>query len=91
MSGIFKLLLTVLFGGILFWFILVNRFSVQISLNPFWGDLQLPLGEVLFLSVLFGFIWGALIVWLNGMSVRRLCRTQKKELKKFSEQASESA
>jgi uncharacterized integral membrane protein len=85
-SSLLKILFTVSFVVILFWFILINRASVPVSFAPLWGDFSLPFGGVIFLSVLFGFIWGALIVWFNGASIRNDYRKKKKELKKLVEQ-----
>ncbi|HNQ91386.1 MAG TPA: LapA family protein [Alphaproteobacteria bacterium] len=86
MSGFFKIVLTFLFAAILFWIILVNRGPVAFSLDPLWNADHLPMATIIFAAVVFGFLWGALVVWLNGAKVRSQCRQQKKEIQKLEEQ-----
>lgn len=85
MTALLKIFFTLLFGGVLFWVTIVNRSLVSLSLAPLIDGLSLPLGAIIVVATIAGFLWGALIVWLNGAPVRTLCREQKKELRKLSE------
>lgn len=87
MSRLIKIVATLAFAAPLFWLILVNRGFVDFSLEPFIPDLSISLAVIIFGSVFFGFLWGALIVWLNGSPLRSELRRQKKELKKVSDQS----
>ncbi|MGH1456072.1 MAG: LapA family protein [Alphaproteobacteria bacterium] len=71
------LVLTVLIAG----FAVINRFDVTISWNPVSDPVILPFYVVLLGSLLVGFLFGGGLVWLNGSSVRREKRKQKREIK----------
>ncbi len=84
MAAVLKILSTVIFSGFLFWIVLANRENVSVSLYPIWTEFTVPFGVVIFLSVLFGFLWGSLIIWFNGADMRSDYRKKKRELKKIS-------
>lgn len=90
MSGLFKIFLTLVFAAVLFWIVLVNRGAVVFSFEPVWNSFPLPLAVIIFTAVVFGFIWGALVVWLNEAKTRSQCRKQKKEIRKLEEQVGTS-
>jgi len=89
-ATILKFFFTVLFVAPLFWIILANRTDVGFSMEPLLSGFSIPLAAVVFSSVLYGFIWGALIFWLNGSSLRKKFREQKKEIKKLNVQVGSS-
>lgn len=86
MSGLFKFVATLIFVALLFWVIVVNRSPVLFSFSPFINDASVPLAVIIFGAVAFGFLWGALIVWINGAVLRHDFRRQKKELKKVEKE-----
>lgn len=86
MASLLKILSTVLFVVPLFWVILANREEVSLSFAPLWSGYNLPFAAIIFLAVLYGFVWGALIFWANGSSLRQSFRRQKKEIKKLNNQ-----
>ena len=83
-SNIFKIVFTVLFVSLLFWVVLANRGDVSFSLSPIISEFSIPLALIIFASVLFGFVWGMLIIWLNGAELRRNYRQQKRALAQAS-------
>lgn len=66
-------------------FALANRGRVSLSLFPF-GDAELPLFLILFLSVLFGSLLGGFIVWNAQRPWRALSRRQEKEIDDLREE-----
>lgn len=78
--NIVKIVCTILFVSMLFWVVLANRGGVSFSLAPLFTEFSLPLALVIFASVLFGFVWGMVIIWLNGADLRRSYRLQKRAL-----------
>ena len=86
MSGFFKIVLTLVFAAVLFWMILVNREAVGLSFEPFLNSFPVPLAIVIFAAVIFGFVWGAMVVWLNEGKTRAECRKQRKEIQRLGQQ-----
>jgi uncharacterized integral membrane protein len=60
-----KLAVTLVMAGLLLWVCLFNHQSVDITLPPFEKTLSLSVPVIIFLSLITGFIWGALMIWLN--------------------------
>ncbi len=83
-SNIFKIVFTVFFVSLLFWVVLANRGDVSFSLSPIIPEFSVPLALIVFASVLFGFVWGMVIIWLNGSDLRRNYRLQKRALAESS-------
>lgn len=82
MSALVKFLVTFLFVIIILWLSVFNRSAVEFSIYPLLLDpLSLPLAIIILGCVLMGFIWGALIVWLNGGKTRSEARHLRREVK----------
>ena len=81
MSALSKALVTILFVIIIFWLSVFNRDAVDFSVYPFVEAAPIPLALIILSSVMLGFIWGAVIVWLNGGVTRSEARRLKRELK----------
>jgi uncharacterized integral membrane protein len=90
MSTLGKTLVTILFVVIIFWLSVLNRQDVDFSVYPFLEGLSLPLPIIILCSVLLGFMWGALIVWLNGGKTRSEARRLRRELKNAEQQNHQS-
>jgi len=80
---LFKFIVTIFFVIIIFWLSLFNRDAVEFSLYPFIESVSFPKALIILGSVLTGFIWGALIVWLNGGQTRSEMRQLRREVKSF--------
>jgi uncharacterized integral membrane protein len=81
MSALSKALVTILFVIIIFWVSIFNREAVDFSLYPFIDATPIPLALIILCAVMLGFIWGAVIVWLNGGVTRAEARRLKREVK----------
>jgi uncharacterized integral membrane protein len=87
MSALVKFLVTFLFVVIILWLSVFNRSAVEFSVYPFVLDaLSVPLAIIILGSVLIGFIWGALIVWLNGGKTRSEARRLRREVKSLEQE-----
>ncbi len=66
----------------------LNRDDVPVYLNPLDTSFShdFPLYAVILGSVLFGFVVGGFMVWINMSSLRRQKRQQKKDLKKLEQE-----
>jgi uncharacterized integral membrane protein len=62
-------------------FAVLNRDIVSVTLNPVGPALQLPLYAVALGFVVYGFLIGAFIVWINGAEIRKTRRQQRKTIK----------
>lgn len=82
MSALVKFLVTIFFVVIILWLAIFNRGAVEFSVYPLVLDsLSVPLAIIILGCVLIGFIWGALIVWLNGGKARSEARRLRREVK----------
>jgi uncharacterized integral membrane protein len=87
MSALVKFLVTFLFVVIILWLSVFNRESVEFSLYPLVLDpLSIPLAIIMLGCVLAGFIWGALIVWLNSGAIRSEARRLRREVKSLEQE-----
>ncbi|MDY0029675.1 MAG: LapA family protein [Pseudobdellovibrionaceae bacterium] len=86
MASLLKIISTIFFVTPLFWIILANREEVPLSFAPLWSSYNLPFAAIIFIAVLYGFVWGALIFWVNGSTLRRSFKLQKKEIRKLNTQ-----
>lgn len=86
MSALSKALVTILFVIIIFWISIFNRDAVDFTAYPFIETSQIPLALIILTSVMIGFIWGAVIVWLNGGVTRAEARRLKRELKSLEKE-----
>lgn len=87
MSALSKALVTILFVIIIFWLSVFNREAVGFSAYPFLEASQIPLALIILCAVMVGFIWGAVIVWLNGGVTRAEARRLKRELKSLEKES----
>ena len=62
-------------------FAVSNRQVVAVDVGPLWPAQEVPLYLLVLGFAAFGFVFGGFFVWLNGASVRRAKRVQKKEIK----------
>ncbi len=81
MASLFKTFITCLFVVAMLWVLLTNAQEVHFTLPPFFEQNGLSLALIIFGSVITGFMWGALIVWLNGSEMRQQYRKAKQKLK----------
>lgn len=86
MSALGKALVTVLFVIIIFWISIFNRESVDFSVYPLMDSIRIPLALIMCGAVFVGFIWGAVIVWLNGGVTRMEARRLKREVKSLEKE-----
>lgn len=87
MSALVKFLVTFLFVVIILWLSVFNRAAVEFSVYPLLLDsLSIPLAIIILGCVLIGFIWGALIVWLNGGTTRSEARRLRREVKNLEQE-----
>lgn len=86
MSALSKALVTILFVIIIFWIAVFNRESVDFSAYPFIETTPVPLAIIISCSVFLGFVWGAVIVWLNGGVTRSEARRLKREVKSLEKE-----
>ena len=88
MTALVKFLVTVFFVVVLLWMSIINRESFEFSIYPFFPiDISLPLPFIMMLCVFIGFVWGGLIVWLNGGRTRSEVRKLRREVKNFEKEA----
>ncbi len=67
---------------------MANPSKVSFSIPLFYDALPVPLAIIILNSVILGFVWGALIVWLNGSGVRGDVRRLKREIKMLEQEIS---
>lgn len=86
LRGALALIITVVIAVVA----VLNRDFVAVRLNPI--DLEqsfdFPLYFVVLGAAFFGFIVGAMMVWINMSSIRRQRRKQKKEIKNLEKEVS---
>jgi uncharacterized integral membrane protein len=80
MLALARILVTIFFVILVFGVSILNRDPVDFSVYPFADPLSIPLALIVFCSVFMGFIWGAVIVWLNGGITGRELRRLRKEI-----------
>ena len=61
----------------------------MIHLEPLYKNIELPLFVPIILFVFIGFLWGALINWLNTAPLRHKTRVQSKEIKALKKDIAE--
>jgi uncharacterized integral membrane protein len=87
MSALVKFLVTFLFVASILWLSVFNRAAVEFSVYPLLLDsVSIPLAIIMLGCVLVGFIWGALIVWLNGGKARCEARRLRREVKNLEQE-----
>ena len=81
MSALGKILVTILFVLIIFWLSVFNREPVDFSVYPLFETFTVPLALIILAAALIGFVWGALIIWLNGSTTRSEVSRLRREVK----------
>ncbi|MEK7801926.1 MAG: hypothetical protein AAB276_05675 [Pseudomonadota bacterium] len=81
MAQFLKYIVTFLFVGVIFWVALPNRDTVPMTIYPFFDGVPFSAAIIFVAGIFFGFIWGALIVWLNGADLRQGFRSLRRRLK----------
>lgn len=81
-KSIFAFLLTILIAG----FCIINAQSIEVSWSPIHDALSLPLYALILGALTFGFIIGAVSVWLNSSTLRKTKRQQKKQIKNLEKE-----
>jgi uncharacterized integral membrane protein len=61
-------------------FAVMNRQDVALNLWPLPWDIATPLFLLSFLLLLFGFVFGVLVMWFSGAKQRRQLRNAKRDL-----------
>lgn len=70
----------------LIYFAVANRQSTELYFSPVHDPLQTPLYLIALLFMLIGFILGGLVVWINGGSLRKIKRQQRKAIKNLEKE-----
>lgn len=78
MGALLKFIFTIPFIALLFWLTFANRTEITLTWSPVHDPVTVDLAILLLGTVSLGFIWGALITWLNYASLRRVHRQNKK-------------
>lgn len=86
MGALLKLLVTLPFVAILLWLSFANRDAVSVVWSPLHEQTDIALAVVILLAVIAGFIWGALITWINYGSLRRAARINNRALTKLEKE-----
>ena len=58
-----------------------NRQTVSVGLFPLPFEVDVPLYLLPLLGILFGFLWGAAVMWLSGSNLRRQVAEEKRSKK----------
>lgn len=89
MSSLFKWAVTLPFIVIVVGFSALHADEVTLRLEPLAENITLPLFVPIIAFVFIGFIWGALINWLNTAPLRQKSRQQNKEIKSLKKEIAE--
>lgn len=85
----FSWLVTVPLTVLVVVFAVANRSFVPLDLWPFAIEIQIPVFLLVLGSLLFGFLIGALVMWLSMGKLRRKSRAARGEITKLERQARE--
>lgn len=86
MGALLKFIFTIPFIAALFWLSFANRAEVKFAWSPVHEPLTVAVSVLLLAAVACGFVWGALITWLNYAPVRRDRRHAKKTMVKLEKE-----
>lgn len=86
MGALLKLLVTIPFVAILLWLSFANRDAVSLVWSPLHEKTDIALAVVILIAVIAGFVWGALITWINYGTLRRAARINNRELTKLEKE-----
>ncbi len=67
-------------------FSVLNRAPVQIHISPVQAPLELPIYSIALGAMLFGFLLGGLLVWINNSTLRKTKRQQKRQIKALEQE-----
>jgi len=89
MSFLFRWALTLPFIIVIVGFSALHSQKITIHLEPLYKNIALPLFVPIIAFVFIGFLWGALINWMNTAPLRHKSRVQSKEIKALKKDLSE--
>ena len=70
----------------LLWLSFANREAVSVLWSPLHEKTDIALAVVILVAVISGFIWGALITWINYGPLRRAARVNNRTLTKLEKE-----
>ena len=86
MSSLFRWAVTLPFIILAVGFSALHSDAVTIRLEPLLNNIDVPLFVPVIAFMFIGFIWGALINWLNTAPLRQKSRAQNKEIKNLKKE-----
>lgn len=86
MGALLKLLVTLPFVAILLWLSFANRDAISVVWSPLHEKTDIALAVVILAAVIAGFIWGALITWINYGTLRRAARINNRAITKLEKE-----
>jgi uncharacterized integral membrane protein len=86
MGALLKLVVTLPFVAVLLWLSFANRDTVNLLWSPLHEKTDIALAVVILIAVISGFIWGALITWINYGTLRRAARINNRALTKLEKE-----
>lgn len=81
MSSLLRWALTVPFIVIIIGFSALHAENITINFEPLYKNIDVPLFVPVIIFMFIGFLWGALINWVNAAPLRNKTRQQNKEIK----------
>lgn len=90
MMSLVRWILSLIVAVVAVLFALGNRADVALTWRPFHEADTVPLFLPVLAGMIFGFVAGGLLVWLNGHPVRVARRRQRKEIDKLQLQLKEA-
>ncbi len=90
MGALLKLILTIPFIAILLWLSFANRETVTFIWSPFHEPADIAISVIVLFGIIAGFIWGALITWINYGPSRRAARINRSALNKLEKDLSKA-
>ena len=91
MNSLCKFIVTVAFAASLLWLSFANRDSIELNWSPLHEPADIPVAALVLIAAVAGFVWGALIVWLNTAPLRRERRRQAKDVSRLEKELSAAA
>lgn len=86
MGALLKFIFTVPFIALLFWLTFANRTEITLTWSPVHEPVTIAISVLLLGAVSLGFIWGAVITWLNYAPLRRVHRQNKKAVTRLEKE-----
>ena len=86
MNTLFKFIITIFFVAVLLWLTFANRDAISLVWSPVHDAASVPVAVLILAATVFGFIWGALIVWLNTAALRRDRKRKAKDVARLEKE-----